>query len=85
MPRNAPEDIIYVDDALLAFISLGTWSHNAGNVKIVPRAHYGNLYVMPDDLLAHVVVVAKRVAIAMKVAYGCDGTSLRRHIPAPAQ
>lgn len=48
---------------------------------IVPRAHYENLYDMPDELLAHVMVLAKRIAIAiaMKAAYGCDGTSLRQH------
>lgn len=46
---------------------------------IVPRTHYGNLYVMLDVLLAHMMVIAKRVAIAMKTAYSCDGTSLRQH------
>jgi histidine triad (HIT) family protein len=79
MPRNAPEDIVYEDDDLLAFISPRTWPHNAGNVLIVPRAHYENLYVMPDDLLAHVMAIAKQTALAMKAAYGCDGTSLRQH------
>jgi histidine triad (HIT) family protein len=79
MPRNAPEDIVYADDALLAFVSPRTWPHNAGNVLIVPRAHYENLYVIPDVLLARVMVIAKRIAIAMKAAYGCDGTSLRQH------
>lgn len=79
MPQNAPEDIVYADDALFVFISPRTWPHNAGNVLIVPRAHYENLYVMPDDLLAHVMVIAKRLALAMKTAYGCHGTSLRQH------
>ncbi len=79
MPRNAPEDIVFADNELLAFVSPRTWPHNAGNVLIVPRAHYENLYVMPDDLLAHAIVMAMRIAIAMKAAYGCDGTSLRQH------
>jgi histidine triad (HIT) family protein len=79
MPRNAPEDIVYADDVLLAFVSPQTWPHNAGNVLIVPRAHYENLYEMSDDLLAQVMVIAKRIAIAMKTDYGCDGTSLRQH------
>ena len=79
MPHNAPEDIVHADDALLAFISPRTWPNTTGNVLIVPRAHYENLYDMPDDLLAQVIVLAKRIAIAMKCAYGCDGTSLRQH------
>ena len=77
--RNAPEDVVYADDALLAFISPRTWPNNAGNVLIIPRAHHENLYTMPDELLASVIVMAKRIAIAMKTAYGCDGTSLRQH------
>jgi histidine triad (HIT) family protein len=79
MPRNAPEDIVYTDATLLAFVAPRTWPQTAGNVLVVPRAHYENLYVMPDDLLARVMVTAKRIAIAMKAAYGCDGTSLRQH------
>ena len=79
MPRNAPEDIVYADDVLLAFISPRTWPCNAGNVLIVPRAHYENLYVLPDALLAHVMVTAKQIALAMKAAYGCEGISLRQH------
>ena len=78
-PRNAPEDIVCADDALIAFISPRTWPHNAGNVLIVPRAHVENLYDTPEDLLGRVIVTAKRIAIAMKTAYGCDGTSLRQH------
>ena len=79
MPRNAPEDLVYADDVLLAFVSPRTWPENAGNVLIVPRAHYENLYLMPDDLLARVMVIAKRLGIAMKTAYGCEGTSLRQY------
>lgn len=79
MRHNVPEDIVYADDALLAFISPRTWSRNAGNALIVPRAHYENLYAMPDDLLASTIILAKRIAIAMKTAYSCEGTSLRQH------
>jgi histidine triad (HIT) family protein len=79
MPRNAPADIVYADDVLLAFISPRTWPLNAGNVLIISQAHYENLYDMPDELLAHVMVTTKRIAIAVKAAYGCYGTSLRQH------
>ncbi len=78
-PHNALADIIYQDDEILAFVAPRTWPLNAGNVLVVPRAHHENLYDMPDELLARVAILARQVAVAMKRAYGCHGTSLRQH------
>ena len=77
--HNALADIVYADDELIAFVPPRTWPRNAGNVLIVPRTHGESLYSMPDDLLGRVIVVARQVAVAMKSAYACDGTSLRQH------
>ena len=45
----------------------------------MPNAHYENIYAIPDDILAAVQVVGKRVALALRATYGCDGTSFRQH------
>ena len=45
----------------------------------MPNEHVENLYEIDDELLAAVYATAKRVALAMKLAYGCDGTSTRQH------
>ena len=50
-----------------------------GHVLVVPNGHYENVYAIPDQVLAAVQVVGKRVALALKAAYGCDGTSFRQH------
>lgn len=34
---------------------------------------------MPDDLLGKVAPLSKQIALAMKRAYECDGTSVRQH------
>jgi histidine triad (HIT) family protein len=76
MPSHAPADY----RCPFCRIARGeVMPRNAGNALIVPRGHYENIYEMPDDLLAQVIVTAKRIAVAMKTAYGCDGTSLRQH------
>jgi histidine triad (HIT) family protein len=77
--NNALADIVYEEDAVLAFVAPKTWPGNAGNVLVVPRAHHENLYAMPDDLLGRVATVARMIAVAMKSAYACEGTSLRQH------
>ena len=76
---NTRGDIVYQDDEVMAFVSPRWWPNNPGNVIVIPRSHVENLYGMPDELLARISVIGKRLAVAMKEAYGCDGTSTRQH------
>jgi histidine triad (HIT) family protein len=72
-------DVVFRDDTLTAFVSSAWWPANPGHVLVVPNVHYENVYAMPDATLAAVQVMGKRVALALKAAYGCDGTSFRQH------
>jgi histidine triad (HIT) family protein len=72
-------DIVYRDDVVTAFISSAWWPDNAGHVLVVPNGHYENIHAIPDDVLAAVQVVGKRIALALHEVYGCDGTSFRQH------
>jgi histidine triad (HIT) family protein len=72
-------DVIWHDRLVTAFINVAFWPANAGPVLVIPNEHYENVYSVPDEVLAAVQVVGKRIALAMKVAYGCDGTSFRQH------
>jgi histidine triad (HIT) family protein len=76
---NGPGDVVYATEFVTAFISPKWWVNNPGHVLVVPNAHFENIYDITDDALAQVYMVAKRVAVAMKQAYGCDGTSMRQH------
>jgi histidine triad (HIT) family protein len=72
-------DIVYRDEAATAFISSAWWPENAGHVLVVPNGHYENVYAIPDDALAAVQIVGKRVALALREVYGGEGTSFRQH------
>jgi len=72
-------DVVLRDATVTVFISAGWWPANAGHVLVVPNEHYENVYAIPDDVLAAVQVVGKRIALALKAAYRCDGTSFRQH------
>ena len=76
---NKQADVIYDDEAFLAFISPKWWPNNPGNVIVIPRTHIENVYDMPDDLLGKMSVIGKKIAVAMKQNYGCDGISFRQH------
>ena len=55
------------------------WDAAPAHVLVVPNRHFENLYEIPDDALAWVYATARKVALALKEAYGCDGTSTRQH------
>lgn len=71
--------IFFRDTQITAFISTKQWPNNPGNALIIPNQMYENLYDMPDELLGAVHRFSKRLAIAMKTVYGCDGVSVRQH------
>ncbi|NMC35828.1 HIT family protein [Candidatus Beckwithbacteria bacterium] len=76
---NRQEDIIYENEDILVFISPKWWPKNPGGVIVISRNHVENIYDIPDDLLGKLYIVAKRIALAMKQSYSCDGISFRQH------
>ncbi|MCY3783074.1 MAG: HIT domain-containing protein [Chloroflexi bacterium] len=50
-----------------------------GNDLVIPLAHHENIYALPDDLAARVAHVARRVAMAMRRGYPCDGVTVRQN------
>ena len=62
-----------------AMISFQQWPNNAGHVLVVPNEHFENLYVLPDHLGARIHELSRKLALAMKNAYDCDGVSTRQH------
>jgi histidine triad (HIT) family protein len=81
---NRAADIVLRTDHVTAFVSPRAWPANVGNVIVVPNEHVSDLESCPDELLAAVFAAAKRVAAAMRDAYGCTGTSTRQHNGAAA-
>jgi len=72
-------DIVYHDDVVTAFIGSHQWPNNQGHVIIIPNEHFENIYDLPIHLATKVHELARAVALAMKAAYSCDGTSTRQH------
>lgn len=81
-----PQDVIYKDDLVTAFINSFWMKNNPGHVIVVPNDHFENIYDLPNDLGAHIHKISRKIAIAMKEAYGCDGiTTLQNNEPAGGQ
>jgi histidine triad (HIT) family protein len=72
-------DVVWRDELVTAFINSAFWPNNPGHVLVIPNEHFENVYDVSDAALAAVQIAGKRIALALKAAYGCDGTSFRQH------
>ncbi len=72
-------DVFYKDNDVTAFIAPKWWKNNPGHVMVIPNQHFENIYDIPDDILGKVYSAGKKIAIALKKVYKCDGTSMRQH------
>lgn len=69
--REIPAYIVYEDESVIAFLDISQVT--TGHTLVVPITPYENIFDMPEDLLAHVVKVTKKVSIACKKAFNADG------------
>jgi histidine triad (HIT) family protein len=77
--KNTQNDIVWRDERTAALISPKWWPRNHGHVLVIPVVHVENLYVIGENDLCAVSATTKRIAIALKKAYRCDGVSTRQH------
>lgn len=76
---STPNDIVYQNETVFAFIGAKQWPQNRGHVLVCPISHYENLYELPDETGAAVFRASRLIALALKEAYICDGVSTRQH------
>ena len=77
--HSRQSDIVFQDDTITALISSHQWPNNPGNTIIIPNQHFENIYDLPLKYAYPIHKTAKRLALAMKNIYRCDGISTRQH------
>ena len=55
-----PASVIYADDRVMAF--MGVRPAQPGECMVIPREHIDHFSDLPDDLAAHVMVVAQNIS-----------------------
>jgi len=73
------QDIFYQDEYITAFIASHWWPNIKGRVIIIPNKHIENIYSLPDELSNKIHAFEKRISLALKKLYKCDGISSRQH------
>ena len=69
-----PAATLYEDEDFRVILDLGPASK--GHALILPKAHAANIYELPDEMAAKVMVLAKKMATAMTEALKCDGFNI---------
>ncbi len=72
--KEAPASVVYEDEKVMAFMDIRPVSE--GHSLVIPKQHYVDLFGIPDELLAAVHIVTKKIAAATKMVTSADGISI---------
>jgi histidine triad (HIT) family protein len=78
-PWSTQADVVWRDDRTTAWVNGRWWVNNPGGVIVVPNDHVENLYGLDRELAGDIHETARRIALAMRTAFECEGTSTRQH------
>lgn len=71
---DIPSDTVYEDDLFRVILDLNPATK--GHALILPKKHFANIYEIDDETLQKLIVLAKKVAVAMKDTLHCDGLNV---------
>lgn len=69
-----PSAKVYEDEHTLALLDIHPV--NIGHTLVIPKKHFANLYETPDETLAQMMAVVKKLSIAIKSAMNADGINI---------
>ena len=70
-------DFVYEDEIVMAFMDMEPI--NEGHILLVPKEHYLDVDEIPDEVLAHLMMVSKKIVTALKETYKLDGYSIMQN------
>ncbi len=69
-----PSFTLYEDEKFKVFMDISPATK--GHVVIIPRKHIENIFEMDDETASEVLIVAKKIAKAMKEELKCEGLNI---------
>ena len=72
--KEIPASIIYEDGEVLAFLDIKPFS--PGHTLVIPKRHFENIYDIPEDTIAQLYKVVKKMAVAVKNGIDTEGISI---------
>jgi histidine triad (HIT) family protein len=72
--KQTPASIIYEDDTIIVFLDICPL--NMGHTLVIPKAHYVDIFDIPEKELSQMHKVSKLISIAVKKVTKADGISI---------
>ena len=69
-----PSSKVYEDKDLLAFLDIKPV--NPGHVLIIPKKHFKNIHDTPDEIMAKLIIAAKKIAAVIQDKLGVTGVNV---------
>ena len=66
--------VIYEDEEVISFLDIQPLY--PGHVLVLPKAHYKNLFYVPEELVARTFATARRIMPGLRRATGCRAVNL---------
>lgn len=67
---DIPGTFIHQDEQCVAIMTIQPLRE--GHVLVIPKLEVDHWYDMEDDLTSHLMLVSKKIAQALKIAYPCE-------------
>lgn len=77
-----PSYTVYEDDTFRAILDAAPAGE--GHTLILPKAHYENLFELPEDVAADAMRLAKKIATLLRDRMHCDGVNILQNNGAAA-
>ena len=71
---TASASLVYEDDNVLAFLDINP--SNIGHTLVVPRNHWENIFEIPEKILAEIIIVTKKISMAIKKTVDAKGIKI---------
>lgn len=72
--REIPAHIVYEDDLVIAFLDITQTT--LGHTLVVTKEPYKNIFEVPEDTLKHLIVIVKKLSVAISNAFNASGVNL---------
>lgn len=74
MNGEIPSFTLYEDDVVKVFLDVNPDVN--GHALVVPKKHYTDLFDIPNDILMHIMDVARKMDALLKEKLGSEGLTL---------
>ena len=75
--KQAVASYVYEDERVAAFMDIRPL--NEGHTLVILKRHFETIYDVPDEEVAHLYVIVRRIARAVKKGVSAEGVTISQH------